>query len=51
MSRFVFRLIAILPLLPVVAPAAPVHKRPAPRWHGYGFLPDLTQYRHRIFWP
>jgi hypothetical protein len=40
MSRLVFLSIAIvLSLLPVVAPAAPAHKRPAPRWHGYGFLP------------
>jgi hypothetical protein len=44
MSRFVFPLIAIvLSLLPVVAPAEPVHKRPAPRWHGYGFLPGYRQ--------
>jgi hypothetical protein len=27
----------------VVAPAAPAHKRPAPRWHGYGFLPGYHQ--------
>ncbi|WP_247519923.1 hypothetical protein [Bradyrhizobium sp. 190] len=33
----------VLSLLPVVAPAAPVHKRPAPRWHGYGFLPGYHQ--------
>jgi hypothetical protein len=40
MSRLVFLSIAIvLSLLPVVAPAAPAHKRPAPRWRGYGFLP------------
>ncbi len=44
MSRLVFRSIAIaLSLLPVVAPAAPAHKRPAPRWHGYGFLPGYHQ--------
>ena len=44
MSRLMFRLIAtVLSLLPVVAPAAPVHKRPAPRWHGYGFLPGYQQ--------
>jgi len=44
MSRLVFPLIAIvLSLLPVVATAAPVHKRPAPRWHGYGFLPGYQQ--------
>jgi len=33
----------VLSLLPVVAPAAPAHKRPAPRWHGYGFLPGYHQ--------
>ena len=27
----------------VAAPAAPVQKRPAPRWHGYGFLPGYHQ--------
>ena len=44
MSRLVFPLMAIvLSLLPVVAPAAPAHKRPAPRWHGYGFLPGYHQ--------
>jgi hypothetical protein len=44
MSRLVFLSIAVvLSLLPVVAPAAPVHKRPAPRWHGYGFLPGYQQ--------
>src|SRR5258708_36514948 len=44
MSRFMFLSIAIvLSLLPVVAPAAPAHKRPAPRWHGYGFLPGYHQ--------
>ena len=44
MSRRVFPLIAIvLSLLPVVAPAAPAHKRLAPRWHGYGFLPGYHQ--------
>src|SRR5947207_8531473 len=44
MSRVVFLSIAIvLSLLPVVAPAAPAHKRPAPRWHGYGFLPGYHQ--------
>src|SRR3954462_6825750 len=44
MSRLVFPLIAIvLSLLPAVAPAEPVHKRPAPRWHGYGFLPGYQQ--------
>ena len=44
MSRLMFPLIAIvLSLLPVVASAAPAHKRPAPRWHGYGFLPGYHQ--------
>jgi hypothetical protein len=44
MSRLVYLSIAIvLSLLPVVAPAAPVHKRPAPLWHGYGFLPGYHQ--------
>jgi hypothetical protein len=44
MSRLLFLSIAIvLSLLPVVAPAAPVHKRPTPRWHGYGFLPGYHQ--------
>ena len=44
MSRPVFLSIAIvLSLLPVVALAAPAHKRPAPRWHGYGFLPGYQQ--------
>jgi hypothetical protein len=43
MSRPVCLLIAVvLSLLPVVAQAAPVHK-PAPRWHGYGFLPGYHQ--------
>src|SRR4029453_15568343 len=44
MSRFAFPLIAIvLSLLPAVALAEPAHKRPAPRWHGYGFLPGYQQ--------
>src|SRR6185369_10405713 len=44
MSRLAFLSIAIvLSLLPAVAPAEPVHKRPAPRWHGYGFLPGYQQ--------
>ena len=33
----------VLSLLSVAAPAAPVEKRPAPRWHGYGFLPGYQQ--------
>ena len=41
MSRLVFPLIAVvLSLLPVTASA---DKRPAPRWHGYGFLPGYHQ--------
>ena len=44
MSRLVSLSIAIvLSLLSVAALAAPVHKRPAPRWHGYGFLPGYRQ--------
>ena len=45
MSRIVCLSIAIvLSLLPVVAPAAPVHHRPpGSRWHGYGFLPGYHQ--------
>jgi len=45
MSRLVCLSIAIvLSLLPVAAAlAAPVQKRPAPRWHGYGFLPGYRQ--------
>jgi hypothetical protein len=44
MSRLVCLSIAlVLSLLSVAAPAAPVHKRPAPRWHGYGFLPGYQQ--------
>ena len=44
MSRFLCLLIAVvLSLLPVTAPAAPLHKRPPARWHGYGFLPGYHQ--------
>jgi hypothetical protein len=44
MSRFVCLSIAVvLSLLPVVAPAAPIHKRAPPHWHGYGFLPGYHQ--------
>ena len=44
MSRLVFLSIAlVLSLLPAAAPAAPAHHRPAPRWHGYGFLPGYHQ--------
>ncbi len=42
MSRFMCLSISVvLSLLPVVAPAAPMHKRPL--WHGYGFLPGYHQ--------
>src|ERR1700730_19270214 len=44
MSRLVcLSVAALLSLLSVVASAAPIHKRPAPRWHGYGFLPGYHQ--------
>jgi hypothetical protein len=44
MSRIMCLSITIvLSLLPVVAPAAPIHKRPASHWHGYGFLPGYHQ--------
>ena len=44
MSRLMCLSIAVvLSLLSVVATAAPVHKPPAPRWHGYGFLPGYHQ--------
>jgi hypothetical protein len=43
MSRLVCLSIAVLSLLSVVATAAPIQKKPAPRWHGYGFLPGYTQ--------
>jgi hypothetical protein len=44
MSRLMCLSIAVVvSLLPVVAPAAPVHKRSAPHWHGYGFLPGYHQ--------
>lgn len=44
MSRLICLSIAIvLSLLSVAAPAAPLHKRPPPRWHGYGFLPGYQQ--------
>jgi hypothetical protein len=33
----------VLSLLFAVAQAAPVHKRPASKWHGYGFLPGYQQ--------
>ena len=44
MSRLVSLLIAIVfSLLSVAAPAAPTHKRPPAKWHGYGFLPGYEQ--------
>jgi hypothetical protein len=33
----------LLLLLPAFALAAPTHKRHAPLWHGYGFLPGYQQ--------
>ena len=44
MSRLLCLAIAVvLPLLSVVATAAPIHKKPVQRWHGYGFLPGYEQ--------
>ena len=44
MSRLMFLSIdVVISLLPVVAPAAPAQKRPAPRWHCYGILPGYQQ--------
>ena len=44
MSRLVFLSIAIvLSLLTAAEPAVSAQKRPAPRWHGYGFLPGYEQ--------
>jgi hypothetical protein len=44
MSRLMCLSIAVvLSLLSVVAEATPIHKRPAPHWHGYGFLPGYHQ--------
>jgi hypothetical protein len=44
MSRLVCLSIAIVfSLLSIAAPAAPLHKRSTPRWHGYGFLPGYQQ--------
>ena len=44
MSRLVcLSIAAVLSLLSFVATAAPIHKPPAPRWHGYGFLPGYHQ--------
>ena len=44
MSRLMCLFIAAaLSLLSLTAQAAPVHKRPKPVWHGYGFLPGYRQ--------
>jgi len=44
MSRLVcLSLALVFSLLSVVATAAPVHRRPAKHWHGYGFLPGYQQ--------
>jgi hypothetical protein len=44
MSRFLCLSVAlVLSLLPSLAPADPVQKRPKPVWHGYGFLPGYRQ--------
>jgi hypothetical protein len=44
MKRAASMLIAVLlVLLPPLALAAPAHKRPAQKWHGYGFLPGYRQ--------
>lgn len=44
MSRLLCLSVAIvLSLLPAVAPAAPIQKRPKQAWHGYGFLPGYRQ--------
>jgi hypothetical protein len=44
MSRLVcLSIAAVLSLLSVAATAAPVHKKPQPLWHGYGFLPGYQQ--------
>ncbi|WP_407188831.1 hypothetical protein [Bradyrhizobium centrosematis] len=44
MSRLLCLFVAvILSLLPAVAPAEPVQKRPKPVWKGYGFLPGYRQ--------
>ena len=44
MSRLMCLSIAVvLSLLPAVAPAASIHKRPGTLWHGYGFLPGYHQ--------
>src|SRR3569833_1937971 len=36
-------ILILLALLPALALAAPAHKRPPQKWHGYGFLPGYRQ--------
>jgi hypothetical protein len=36
-------IVVVLLLLSVAAQAAPTHKQPKYRWHGYGFLPGYEQ--------
>jgi len=44
MARLAFLLIAVIVSLHSgLAQATPIHKRPAPAWHGYGFLPGYHQ--------
>jgi hypothetical protein len=43
MSRLICLSIAVVLSLLSPAQAAPVHKRPASHWHGYGFLPGYHQ--------
>ena len=44
MMRISLASIAILlGVLPALALAAPAHKRPLQKWHGYGFLPGYHQ--------
>jgi hypothetical protein len=44
MARLMCLSIAVaLSLLSVFAQAAPIHKRPAPRWHDYGLPPGYHQ--------
>ncbi|MGY3650766.1 hypothetical protein ACVWW2_006057 [Bradyrhizobium sp. LM4.3] len=44
MSRLMCLSVAVvLSLLPAVAPAASIQKRPKQAWHGYGFLPGYRQ--------
>jgi hypothetical protein len=41
--RFSLSSAFLLAVLPAIAFAAPVHKRPIHPWHGYGFLPGYHQ--------